>query len=66
MTNKRSAMLNIPVDMARRKSLDRPAHVVVEETSDGILIWKLNLSEVEKAMKTMEFLSSTVAGLTPP
>ena len=37
----------IPIQTARRYGLDKPAHVVVEEMEEGILIRKLKLEEVE-------------------
>jgi bifunctional DNA-binding transcriptional regulator/antitoxin component of YhaV-PrlF toxin-antitoxin module len=44
LTNKISATMIIPIQTARRYGLDHPAHVVIEEREDGILIRKLNLS----------------------
>jgi bifunctional DNA-binding transcriptional regulator/antitoxin component of YhaV-PrlF toxin-antitoxin module len=44
LTNKISATMIIPIQTARRYGLDQPAHVVIEEREDGILIRKLNLS----------------------
>jgi bifunctional DNA-binding transcriptional regulator/antitoxin component of YhaV-PrlF toxin-antitoxin module len=38
-----SATLIIPIEIARRHGLEQPAHVVVEETSQGILIRKLEV-----------------------
>ena len=43
LTNKVSATLVIPIGMARRKGLDKPTNVVVEETDQGILIKKLDI-----------------------
>ena len=40
----------IPIQTARRYGLDKPAHVVVEEMEEGILIRKLKLEEVETGM----------------
>ena len=45
LTNKISATMIIPIQTARRYGLDKPAHVVVEEKEDGILIRKLKLEE---------------------
>lgn len=42
-TNKISATLIIPIDIARKYDLNEPSHVVVEERPDGILIRKLEL-----------------------
>ena len=36
-----STCIIIPIDVARRKGIDKPANVTVEETADGILIKKL-------------------------
>jgi hypothetical protein len=41
LTNKVSATLIIPIEIARRKGLDHPSHVQVEEVPEGILIRKL-------------------------
>jgi bifunctional DNA-binding transcriptional regulator/antitoxin component of YhaV-PrlF toxin-antitoxin module len=43
LSGKLSATLVIPIDIARRHGLERPAHVVVEERPDGILIRKLEV-----------------------
>lgn len=45
LTNKVSATLIIPIEIARRKGLDHPSHVSVEEVPEGILIRKLVLVE---------------------
>ena len=50
LTNKISATMIIPIQTARRYGLDKPAHVVVEEMEEGILIRKLKLEEVETGM----------------
>lgn len=42
LTNRVSATLIIPIEMARRQGLDQPSRVTVEETEDGILIRKLD------------------------
>jgi hypothetical protein len=41
LTNKLSATLIIPLDIARKHGLAEPSHVVVEEHPEGILIRKL-------------------------
>jgi hypothetical protein len=41
LTGKLSATLVIPIEIARRNGLEKPAHVVVEERPEGILIRKL-------------------------
>jgi hypothetical protein len=38
-----SATLIIPIEMARRYGLEKAAHVVIEETPQGILIRKLEV-----------------------
>ena len=43
LTNKISATLIIPIELARRHGLNEPSHVVVEERPDGILIRKLKI-----------------------
>jgi hypothetical protein len=45
LTNKISATLIIPIDIARKYDLNEPSHVVVEERPEekGILIKKLDL-----------------------
>jgi hypothetical protein len=41
LTGKLSATLVIPIEIARRNGLEKPAHVIVEERPEGILIKKL-------------------------
>lgn len=41
LTGKHSCTLVIPRDFAKEYGLDEPSHVVVEGTSEGILIRKL-------------------------
>ena len=41
LTGKHSCTLKIPKDFAKEYGLDEPSHVVVEGTSEGILIRKL-------------------------
>jgi bifunctional DNA-binding transcriptional regulator/antitoxin component of YhaV-PrlF toxin-antitoxin module len=43
LTNKISATLIIPIELARRHGLNEPSHVIVEETPQGILIRKLEV-----------------------
>ena len=43
LTNKVSATLIIPIEMARRNGLDQPQYVTVEETGNGVLIKKLEI-----------------------
>ena len=43
LTNKLSATLIIPIEIARRNGLNEPSHVLVEETAQGILIKKLEI-----------------------
>jgi bifunctional DNA-binding transcriptional regulator/antitoxin component of YhaV-PrlF toxin-antitoxin module len=43
LTNKVSATLIIPIELARRHGLNEPSHVIVEETPQGILIRKLEV-----------------------
>jgi hypothetical protein len=41
LTGQHSCTLIIPKDFAKEYGLDKPSHVVVQGTSDGILIRKL-------------------------
>ena len=43
LSGRLSATLIIPIEIARRKGLEKPSHVVVEEIEEGILIRKLEL-----------------------
>lgn len=43
LAGKHSCTLIIPKDFAKEYGLDEPSHVIVEGTSDGILIRKLNI-----------------------
>ena len=43
LSGKISSTIIIPIDVARRYGLDKPANVVVEESEDGILIRKLEI-----------------------
>jgi hypothetical protein len=44
LSGRLSATLVIPIEMARRNGLEKPANVIVEERPDGILVRRLNLS----------------------
>lgn len=41
LINGRSSTIIIPIDIARKYAIDRPSHVTIEDTQDGILIKKL-------------------------
>jgi bifunctional DNA-binding transcriptional regulator/antitoxin component of YhaV-PrlF toxin-antitoxin module len=43
LTNKISATLIIPIELARKYGLNEPSHVIVEERAEGILIRKLEI-----------------------
>jgi hypothetical protein len=43
LAGQHSCTLIIPKDFAKTYGLDEPSHVIVEGTSDGILIKKLNV-----------------------
>lgn len=43
LTGNHSCTLIIPKDFAKDYGLDKPSHVIVEGTSDGILIKKLKI-----------------------
>lgn len=43
LTGSRSCTLIIPKDFAKEYGLDEPSHVIVEGTSEGILIRKLKI-----------------------
>ena len=43
LTNKISATLIIPIEIARRHGLNEASHVIVEERAEGILIRKLEI-----------------------
>ncbi len=47
LSGKLSATLVIPIEVARKYGLEKPAHVVVEEIADGILIRKLRFNDHE-------------------
>jgi len=41
LSNGLSSTLIIPIDLARKYSIDRPSHVTIEDTQNGLLIKKL-------------------------
>ena len=41
LSNGLSSTLIIPIELARKYSLDKPSHVTIEDTQNGILIKKL-------------------------
>ena len=43
LSGKLSATLIIPIDIARKHGLDKPANVIVEETENGILVKKVDI-----------------------
>jgi len=43
LSGKLSSTLIIPIDIARKKGLDKPTNVVVEERADGVFIKKLEV-----------------------
>jgi hypothetical protein len=43
LTGQKSCTLIIPREIARKYGLEEPSHIVVEETSAGILIRKLEI-----------------------
>jgi hypothetical protein len=43
LSGRLSATLIIPIEIARRHGLEKPAHVVVEERPDGILIRRIEI-----------------------
>jgi hypothetical protein len=43
LINNVSSTIIIPAEIARKKGLDHPSHVTVEEVENGILIKKLDL-----------------------
>lgn len=45
LSNGLSSTLIIPIELARKYSIDRPSHVTIEDTEQGLLIKKL---EVQK------------------
>jgi hypothetical protein len=43
LTNRISATLIIPIELARKHGLNEASHVIVEERDEGILIRKLEI-----------------------
>ena len=43
LSGKLSATLVIPIEIARRYGLEKPAHVIIEEHPEGILIRRLTV-----------------------
>jgi hypothetical protein len=43
LSNGLSTTLIIPIDLARKYNIDRPSHVTIEDTQNGILIKKLEV-----------------------
>jgi hypothetical protein len=43
LSGKLSATLVIPIEIVRRYGLEKPAHVIIEERPDGILIRRLTI-----------------------
>jgi hypothetical protein len=43
MSNGLSATVIIPIELARKYAIDRPSHVTIEDTQNGILIKKLEV-----------------------
>jgi len=43
IAGKLSICMIIPIEVARKKGLDKPSNVTVEETDQGILIRKLDI-----------------------
>jgi len=41
LSNGLSSTLIIPIELARKYNIDRPSHVTIEDTENGILIKKL-------------------------
>jgi len=41
IAGKLSVCMIIPIDVARKKGLDKPSNVTVEETEEGILVKKI-------------------------
>lgn len=45
LSGKLSATLIIPIEIARRHGLEKPAHVLIQETPEGILIRRLEIND---------------------
>jgi len=44
LSNGLSSTLIIPIELARKYNIDRPSHVTIEDTDNGILIKKLEVN----------------------
>jgi bifunctional DNA-binding transcriptional regulator/antitoxin component of YhaV-PrlF toxin-antitoxin module len=65
LSGRLSATLIIPIEIARRHGLEKPAHVVVEETSKGILIRRLEIkndSAQPGKVRGQNLVAATVTG----
>jgi len=65
LTGKLSATLIIPIDIARRHGLERPSHVVVQETPEGILISRLEIKNERLQPDKVGGHSLVAATVTP-
>ena len=45
LSNGISSTLVIPIDLARKYEIDRPSHVTIEDTQNGILVKKLEVKK---------------------
>jgi hypothetical protein len=45
LSNGLSCTLIIPIDIARKYAIDRPSHVTIEDTQDGILVKTLEFKD---------------------
>jgi hypothetical protein len=43
LSGRLSATLVIPIEIARRHGLEKPAHVIIEERPEGILVRRLEI-----------------------
>jgi len=43
VSNGISSTVIIPIELARKYAIDKPSHVTIEDTQDGILIKKLEI-----------------------
>jgi hypothetical protein len=43
LSNGLSSTVIIPIELARKYNIDRPSHVTIEDTQNGILIKKLGV-----------------------
>lgn len=46
LSGKLSTTIIIPIEIARRFGIDKPSYVSVEETPEGILVKKVNISDL--------------------